>query len=257
MVLKLYRNSASSRWLKISIIVLIASISVAAQDSAQKFSPSASATIVKLENEELQKIKSDVQDLRRENQEFREDLDKVKPFENWAWVLMCFGVGSVAVWAWLILKYVPRKVKEQTDEKIAKLLTDRRDDFLGLLKDHDLEKVMKLKHKIVLLSHPSCQDSYHYEMLQKNGFQVNALTNVNQLDTAQFSESDVVVINNDGGYWEISEVETFIKGCTNYCFYFGNGRIDLENERLNRFAAANFRTQFIGNLVNILKYSHH
>jgi len=254
---KFYKSSTPSQWLTTLIVVLIASSSVVAQDSVPRLSPNASATIVKLEIEELQKVKNDIEDLRRANQEFREDLEKVKPFENWAWVLTCFGVGSVAVWVWLIFKYVPKKVRDQVDEKIAKLLTDRRDDFLGLLKDYDLEKAMKSKHKIVLMSHPSCQDTYHYEMLQRNGFQVDALTNVDELGTAQFSEGDVLVINNEGGYGDVGEVESFIKGCTNYCFYFGNGRINLENERLNRFAAANFRTQFIGNLVNILKYSHH
>ncbi|MCF2489132.1 NARF domain-containing protein [Dyadobacter sp. CY347] len=241
----------------LSTIILLTSYDVVAQDSTRKISQNSPAKDVQLHDGELQKIKGEIQDLQKENKEFREDLDKIKPFENWAWVLMCFGVGSVAVWAWLILKYVPRKVKEQAEEKIAKLLTDRRDDFLSLLKDYDLEKVMKSKHQIVLMSHPTCEDNYHYEMLQKNGFQVKALTNVNQLNNAVFNENDVLVINNDGGHWEPGEVENFVMGCSNYCFYFGNGRINLDNERLNRFAAANFRTQFIGNLVNILKYSHH
>jgi len=246
-------------WLKLFLlaaVLILICLQLVAQNITDKVSPDRSLLDEKLENGELQRVENEIRDLREENKEIRQDLDKIKPFENWSLVLTVFGVG-IASLALLILKFIRSKVREQVDEKITKLFTDRRDDFLSLLKDYDLEKVMKSRHQIVLMSHPSCQDSYHYQMLLNNGFQVRALTNVIQLNTSQFSENEILIINNDGGNWELSEVENFINGCSNYCFYFGNGKININSQRLNRFAAANFRTQFIGNLINILKYSHH
>ncbi|WP_181309023.1 NARF domain-containing protein [Rufibacter sp. XAAS-G3-1] len=196
-------------------------------------------------------------DLKEKNKELEAGLKRYEPFKFWAWILGGLGVGSILGLTWLYFKVIPGKVNSQVDEIIAKILTDRREDFLGLLKEYDFENSVKRRHQIVLLSHRNGSDDYHHRMLSKNGFQVKAFTRLEQLQQAVFNPDDILVINNDGNHWPADQIQDFINAHPNYCFYFGKGVINPESARLDRFAAANFRTQFIGNLMNVLKYSHH
>ncbi|WP_370731230.1 hypothetical protein [Fibrella arboris] len=206
---------------------------------------------------ENQQLREDITRLEDANKELTDSLKEYEPFKFWAWILAILGISSVGGLALLYFKVIPNKVNSQVDVIIAKLLTDRREDFLGLLKEYDFEKTVKQRHRIVLLSHRKGNDDYHHRMLTKNGFQVEAYTNLDQLQGIEFTADDIIIINNDGDHWAPDQVQVFINAHPNYCFYFGNGRISVEGERLNRFTAANFRTQFIGNLMNVLKYSHH
>lgn len=213
------------------------------------------------ENQRLRKDMTDQEDankeLKEKDKEIEASLKEYEPFKNWAWIMAILGISSVGGLALLYFKVIPNKVNNQVDAVIAKLLTDRREDFLGLLKEYDFEKTVKQRHKIVLLSHRNGSDDYHHKMLTKNGFQVQAFTNLEQLQGVDFTADDILIINNDGDHWDLGQIEEFINAHPNYCFYFGNGRITVDGEKLNRFTAANFRTQFIGNLMNVLKYSHH
>lgn len=213
---------------------------------------------------ENQRLKEDISDLEEEqddlkdiNKDLEARLKEYEPFKFWAWILGGLGVTSIIGIAFLYFKVIPGKVNSQVDAIITKILTDRREDFLGLLKEYDFEKSVKQRHQIILLSHRNGSDDYHHRMLTKNGFQVTALTNLDQLQQAAFNPDDILVINNDGGHWPPDQIHDFIDAHPNYCFYFGKGIITPASTRLDRFAAANFRTQFIGNLMNVLKYSHH
>lgn len=218
-------------------------------------------TAIERENQRLKEDITDLEDkhadLKEKNKELEAGLKEYEPFKFWAWILGILGVGSLLGLAWLYFKVIPGKVNSQVDEIIAKILTDRREDFLGLLKEYDLENSVKQRHQIVLLSHRNGSDDYHHRMLSKNGFQVKAFTRLDQLQQAAFNPDDILVINNDGNHWPTDQIQDFINAHPNYCFYFGKGMINPESARLDRFAAANFRTQFIGNLMNVLKYSHH
>lgn len=213
---------------------------------------------------ENQRLRKDVADLEREaeklkakDDELEDGIDKYEPFKYWSYVLTILGISSVGGLLGLYFKVIPGKVNHQVDTVITKLLTDRREDFLGLLKEYDFEKSVKQKHQIVLLSHRKGSDDYHVRMLEKNGFNVKPFTKLEQLQAAEFSPEDIVIINNDGGHWGKEDIQLFINGLPNYCFYFGGGQITINGDRLDRFTAANFRTQFIGNLMNVLKYAHH
>jgi hypothetical protein len=197
------------------------------------------------------------EDLQSKNKELEENLKEYEPFKFWAWILGVLGIGNIAGLLMLYCKVIPSKINSQVDEVIRKILNDRRNDFLSLLKEYDFEKVVKTRHRIVLLSHRSGNDDYHYKMLEKNGFTFTAFTKLEQLHEAEFTPDDVLIINNEGNYWSESDVQAFVNNHPNYCFYFGKGSINLVGDRRNRFAAANFRTQLIGNLMNVLKYSHH
>jgi hypothetical protein len=234
--------------------------------SAQRTSATSTKVIERINSieQENQRLKDDISDLEEEQDDLKEKnkdleatLKEYEPLKNGIWVLTVLGIGSLAGLAWLGFKHIPSKVNSQVDAIITKILTDRREDFLGLLKEYDFEKSVKQRHQIILLSHRSGSDDYHHRMLTKNGFQVTALTNLDQLHQAVFNPDDILVINNDGGHWPTDQIQDFIDAHPNYCFYFGKGMINPANTRLDRFAAANFRTQFIGNLMNVLKYSHH
>jgi hypothetical protein len=235
------------------------------QAKSQKAKVGEAALIQRLNSleKETQALKTNVADLKRQNQiineknkELEDSIGDYEPFKYWSYILTLLGISSIGGLAVLYFKIIPGKVNGQVDAIITKLLTDRRDDFLGLLKEYDFEKSVKSKHQIVLLSHRDGDDSYHFKMLDKNGFRVTPFTKLEHLTDAQFAEDDILVINNDGYHWKPEEVTAFINGLPNFCFYFGSGRIDIEGEGQNRFTAANFRTQFIGNLMNSLKYAH-
>lgn len=227
--------------------------------SAQATQPNAAVITERLNSidRENQRLKEDIKELKEANDDLKEEIKEYEPFKYWSYVFTVLGLSSVAGILLLWFRIIPSKVSSQVDAIIAKLLTDRRDDFLGLLKEYDFEQVIKQRYQIVLLSHRNGSDDYHVRMLEKNGFRVKPLTKLEQLTGAEFSDDDILVINNDGDHWPVEEVQTFINGLANSCIYFGNGRIVIDGERLNRFTAANFRTQFIGNLMNYLKYAHH
>ena len=234
--------------------------------TAQNVQPNTGAIVERLNSleRENQRLLTDVNALKLANERlkmksdsFDESLKEYEPFKFWSYILGILGFSSIAGILILWFKVIPNKVKSQVDAIITKLLTDRREDFLGLLKEYDFEKVIKQRHQIVLLSHRNGSDDYHVRMLEKNGFRVKPLTKLEQLQGAEFTDEDILVINNDGDHWPVEEVQAFISGLANSCIYFGNGRIIIDGERLNRFTAANFRTQFIGNLMNYLKYAHH
>jgi hypothetical protein len=216
---------------------------------------------IERENQGLKEDISDLEekqaDLKEKNKDLEADIKEYEPFKFWAWILGGLGFGSIIGLAFLYFKVIPGKVNSQVDTIITKILTDRREDFLGLLKEYDFEKSVKQRHQIILLSHRNGSDDYHHQMLSKNGFQVTAFTRLEQLQEAVFTPEDILVINNDGGHWPTDQIQDFIDAHPNYCFYFGKGMINPASARLDRFAAANFRTQFIGNLMNVLKYSHH
>ncbi|WP_347160314.1 hypothetical protein [Pontibacter chitinilyticus] len=242
-----------------AVIAIVFFMSISIQAPAQQKLPSTEAIVERLSSleKENQRLKEDIAVVKSENDELEASLKEYEPFKNWAWILSGLGFGSILGLAWMCLKVIPAKINKQVDEIINKILTDRRNDFLGLLKEYDFEKSVKERHRVVLLSHRNGSDDYHYRMLETNGFNVTALTKLEQLQDAEFASEDILVINNDGFHWTLEQVHAFINAHPNYCFYFGKGVIIPEPNRMDRFAAANFRTQFIGNLMNLLKYSHH
>lgn len=244
-----------------ALILLIVGVSL-----AQTTQPNTAVIVERLNSleRENQRFREDFKDLKKENEKLKEkdgDLEKslkeYEPFKYWSYWLGLLGFVSVGGVILLWWKIIPKKVDTQVDAIITKLLTDRRDDLMSLLKEYDFEKSVKQRHQIVLLSHRNGSDDYHVRMLEKNGFKVKPFTKLEQLRGAEFADEDILVINNDGDHWTVEEVQGFINGLTNYCFYFGNGRVIINGDRLDRFTAANFRTQFIGNLMNVLKYTHH
>lgn len=239
--------------------LFVGSLLISGTAISQQTQPSTSVVAERLNSleRENQQLRKDITKLEDANKELTDSLKEYEPFKFWAWILAILGISSVGGLALLYFKVIPNKVNSQVDTIITKLLTDRREDFLGLLKEYDFEKTVKQRYKIVLLSHRNGNDDYHHRMLTKNGFQVEAYTNLDQLQGVDFTADDIIIINNDGDHWAPDQVQVFINAHPNYCFYFGNGRISVQGERLNRFTAANFRTQFIGNLMNVLKYSHH
>ena len=105
-----------------------------------------------------------------------------------------------------------------------------------------------------MLSHASGNDNYHFDLFKKHGFAVSALTNLEQLSEATFTQNDCIIINNEGAHWLPEEVEAFIEAHPNLCFYIGKGQIRTTSNASTRFAAANIRTQVVGNFINLLKY---
>ncbi len=186
-----------------------------------------------------------------------------KPFiENWKTILGLLGIASmlgIAAYLYLFFKFIPNyvttKVREKTDEIIKKELTDRHNDFIAMLKDYDFEKNAKQKYRIKLLTHKKGSDAYIHKLLTQNGFNVSSETNLEQLDDANIEVGDVVFVNSDGGVWKKEDIQKYFQKLDNYTFYFGGERIELSEKHQELFAAANIKTQFIGNLLNLLKYN--
>jgi len=64
----------------------------------------------------------------------------------------------------------------------------------------------------------------------------------------------IVIINDEDAHWTLDEVHQFISDIPNQCFYIGKKQVPIEGDVLHRFAAVSFRAQFIGNLMNVLRY---
>lgn len=265
-IIYLKLSTSSQLLCKAAACLVFAFLSISIQATAKQPLTTNDKIVERIEavERENQRLKEDLTDLKNKhtdlndkNKELEAELKEYEPFKFWAWILGGLGFGNIIGLALLYYKVIPGKVNNQVDAIITKILTDRRQDFLSLLKEYDFENSVKQRHQIVLLSHRNGNDDYHHRMLTKNGFQVKAYTRLEQLQQAVFNPDDILVINNDGNHWPADHIQDFINAHPNYCFYFGKGIINPESARLDRFAAANFRTQFIGNLMNVLKYSHH
>jgi hypothetical protein len=193
--------------------------------------------------------------------ELADDFKEIEPFAKY-WALFLgaiLGVGTI--WgSWTYFKSIPGLVKKEYETRIATLFTDQREKLIDILKEYDIEQQVKKNHGIILLTHKQGRDVYHHNTLEKWGFSVQSYTDVEKLDLA-FSNStvkpkhtDIIVINNEDGHWTPDEVRQFVLDNSNHFLYIGRNLIPLQGEALNRFAAASFRAQFIGNLMNILRY---
>lgn len=225
----------------------------------------------------LQKLQERIEQLERKNNNLQEDYSRLnlrfkeldesqedfksnmKDYEptlkNLNVVLSCFGSATLLALflSWFV--FIPKKIASKVDSEISRILTDRKSDFIEMLKDYDHEKGAKQKYRIKLLTHKSGSESYIYDLLVNNGFEVSSETKLESLRDAKVEKGDVVFINSDGGVWTKEEIQEYFHQLDNYSFYFGSERIDLTGKHKTRFAAANIQTQFIGNLLNLLKYN--
>jgi NADH/NAD ratio-sensing transcriptional regulator Rex len=251
----------------LAITVTLLSLSFAKASESQKpvvnstsqvLSSDIKGQIADLEREN-RNLKDDLARLDKKHKELADDIEDYKPFlEHWKLIIGgLLGLGSLVAGVTYFYK-IPAAAKEVFDSKIQKIFTDRREDFLAMLKGYDLDQEIKKRHKVILLTHPNGNDSYHHDLLIKHGFSVEPYTRVGTLAqtfaTITVTADDIVIINNEDAHWQMSEVHQFIHSTANCCFYIGRGAIDLQGDAINRFAAASFRAQFIGNLMNILKY---
>jgi len=104
--------------------------------------------------------------------ELADDYKDIKPFaENWKFFLASIiGVGGI--WAlWTYFKTIPALVKKEYEARISGLFNEKAEDFHALLGTYDIDKTVKKKYKIVLLSHKD--DGFHLKLLQDNGFDVS------------------------------------------------------------------------------------
>lgn len=253
--------------------VLFCSTSVVAQNQQAATAPSEQLAILARENrflrEDLSRTQADLAKLQKEHDELSKTLDGYKPvLDHWQFVLGLFGILSVTtgiMWFRKIpqavkkmLDRVPELAQEQYDAQIKQVFTDRRAELLAILKEYDADQEIKKKHRIILLTHRNGTDDYHHGLLTKHGFSVYPYTGVDTLAAAMATDDikpdDIIIINNEGKHWLPEEIQKFIHDNSQCCFYIGRGDIALDGEAISRFAAANFRPQFIGNLMNILRY---
>ncbi|MBD2717105.1 hypothetical protein KBK19_18825 [Microvirga sp. STR05] len=218
--------------------------------------------------EDLAQLREDVDRLKQihsednarakeQQKEISDDVKDIKPFaEYWKlFLLSIVGVGSL--WGlWIYFKTIPAIAKKEFEARMSSIFQDKADDLYALMSGYDLDQAIKKKYKIVLLSH--MDDGYHRTLLTENGFEVEyhpRIASLSEANTfASIQPENVVIINNEDGHWDPEQVQTFINGVPNHCFYIGKHHVPIQGEALHRFAAVNFRAQFIGNLMNVLRY---
>lgn len=204
----------------------------------------------------LQRISSeDINRLQKDYKELNGTVEEYEPFvKGWKWLLPVLGFSSLAGAVWMYFVKIPKKVIEQVDKEIVDLLTTRSEQLGALLSQYDTELLVKKTHNINLLVHQDEADDFHFKELKKQGFKVTSVKKINQLSDAQLAEDEIIIINNESGHWPKSDIEDLIHKHSNHFFYIGHENIDIKGPANNRFAAARVRTQFIGNLMNVLKY---
>jgi hypothetical protein len=127
--------------------------------------------------------------------------------------------------------------------------------LIEILKKYDVEKSIKEKYKINLITHEDDVGAYPREILTKNGIKFTEFTKCDNLNSVKIEMDSVVMINNEAGKWTTTDVETYFAGLDNYTFYYGVGIIKLPSDKQKKFGAANIKTQLVGNLMNLLKYN--
>lgn len=206
--------------------------------------------------EDVKRMSDKVQDSVSQNKELEGTIKEYEPIlKNLNWILGGFGLSGLLAFLISFIYYLPKKLKQEIDKEITKILTDRKSDFVAMVKEYDSDQKAKQKYTIKLLTKSIGNDRDIYNLLIKNEFKVSSETNLQNLSDANFDNNDVVFINNQGGEWQQSEVEAFLQSIDNFSFYFGKGMINLTGEQQSKFAAANIKTQFVGNLLNLLKYN--
>jgi hypothetical protein len=260
----------------IALITLVHLFSITVIAQGQSAVPTEQTQLAKIERENLYlkddiaKLKEDISRIKQAQAEDnarlkdhqKELADRVKEIEPFAkyWILFLGAIlGLSTFWGlWAYFKTIPSFVKKEYESRIGAMFQDRRNDLLEVLKDYDTDQEIKKKFRIILLTHREGTDDYHYEQLTKHGFRVYPYTRVEALASAlaadDITSNDVIVINNEGKHWLPADVRQLVHDNPHCCFYIGRDPIELEGNAINRFAAANFRAQFIGNLMNILRY---
>lgn len=209
---------------------------------------------------DARELSGKIKELKEENAELKSTIKESESFyKNWQWV--CGGLcgGGLLGFAFLIVVFIPKKVKNSIQEKITTLFQDRKNEFESIVNEFSEEQKIKNKYKLIVLTHIKTSSRYHLDLLMRHGFKVQSYPALENLQEAIFTKDDVLiinneVINNEEAPWNSSTVEEFINAHPNLCFYIGRGVIQTSGDRANGFAASNIRTQFLGNLMNMLKY---
>jgi len=204
----------------------------------------------------LQRISGeDINRLQKDYKELNGTVEEYEPFvKGWKWIFPLLGLSSLLGAAWVYFIKVPKKIIEEVDKKIVDLLTTRSEQLAAILSQYDTELLVKRTHNINLLVHQEEVDDFHFQELKKQGFKITSVKKINQLSDAQLAEDEIIVINNESGHWPKSDIEDLIHQHSNHFFYIGQENLAIKGTANNRFAAARVRTQFIGNLINVLKY---
>jgi hypothetical protein len=194
---------------------------------------------------------------KEQQKEISDDVKDIKPFAEYWKLFLLSIVGVSSLWGlWTYFKTIPAIARKEFETRISSIFQERADDLYALMNGYDLDQGIKKKYKIVLLSH--ADDGYHHNLLKNHGFDVAYHPRIASLSEANAVASihpeNVVIINNEDEYWDLEQVQTFISDIPNHCFYIGKKHVPIEGEALHRFAAVNFRAQFIGNLMNVLRY---
>ncbi|RCR65461.1 hypothetical protein [Larkinella punicea] len=183
---------------------------VAAQQPSPSILPPSTQQQVLTVDQANKRLEAKLDDLQKEHSELKAAFDEYEPLlKNWKWVFGGLGITGLLGFVfglWKLRKYVQNKVKEEVDSSITSLLTNRRKDFLALLDDYDHDRRVKEKHTLVLLTPRNCSDSFHFDLLSKHGLLVKPLTNLDRLDEATFGPKDIIIINDEAGYWKEEDI---------------------------------------------------
>jgi hypothetical protein len=194
---------------------------------------------------------------KEQQKEISDDVKDIKPFAEYWKLFLLSIVGVSSLWGlWTYFKTIPAIARQEFETRISSIFQEKADDLYALMSGYDLDQAIKKKFKIVLLSHTD--DGYHRTLLKDHGFDVGYHPRIASLSeahaVASIKPENILIINNEDEYWDLEQVQKFISEVPNHCFYIGKKHVPIEGEALHRFAAVNFRAQFIGNLMNVLRY---
>lgn len=173
------------------------------------------------------------------------------------WKMLVGGTLGIATFygIWLYFYGIKKQADKIYEAKLEKRFTDRYSDMIEILKSYDIEKNIKEKYKITLITHKDDNGSYPREILSKNGIKFTEFTRADDLSKITIEKDLVVMVNNEANKWTVAEIENYFSTLDNYTFYYGLGIIKLPSDKQRKFGAANIKTQLVGNLMNLLKYN--
>lgn len=184
-----------------------------------------------------------------------DQLDKKSTWVQASWALLALvGLGGFIgfpIW-------IKKKAQEAADKKYDQFFAEEKNRVLKLIDEKDEEVQLKKKKEILVLTPLGNDDNFLRSFFLKMGFKSPTYKSFPLPNDFDFAKFDLILFNDDSPKGFSKEKTEIAETAKRFppeilCFYFGFGRVDVDNTKLG---SANFRSQLYGNLINALRYQH-
>lgn len=172
------------------------------------------------------------------------------------WIAL--GVGGITIVSLFGFWY---KVKSLADkkinEKLDKLLDEKRQQFVNIIESHDKEDKLKKNNKILIVASENSNTDFLVQFFKRLGFTKTELWKVSEYQ--QIDEQvkyDILFLFRESANEPLQDeiAKQYIQNSREDSVIFSFGNFIEDKERKKRMSSATFWSQLHGNLISALKY---